>query len=186
MPIPLGILAAAGFVAPSGGSYDLLSTTILTSNQASVTFASLAAYAADYQHLQIRAVFKQGDTGFGGGFIQFNGDASSNYSWHFLRGNGSSATSGGALNATRIETLLVRNNVSEIFMPAIYDILEPFATSKYTTLRGLLGAPNTAGTFLELMSGSWRNTASLTSITFTAPETLLTGSRFSLYGLRKV
>ena len=56
MPIPLGFFAAAGAVA--GGSYDLLETTILSSNAASVTFSNLNNYAADYQHLQIRAVVK--------------------------------------------------------------------------------------------------------------------------------
>jgi hypothetical protein len=182
----LGVLQAqaAGQVA---GSFDLLETQVLTSSAASVTFSSLSTYAADYRHLQLRIVSKNvTSTGYGGGFIRFNGDTAANYSSHFLRGNGSSVSSGASVSATSMAMLLVRNSSADVYQPAVFDVLDPFETTKYTTIRGLLGVPSTSGTFLELMSGSWRNTNALTSITF-LPEggqSLGSGSRFSLYGIR--
>jgi hypothetical protein len=184
MALSMGLLGAASFVAPAG-SYDLLQTEILTASQASVTFSSLGDYAADYQHLQIRAVSKQDSTGYGGGSIRFNGDTATNYSSRFLRGSGSAVSSGASPSASSMATLLVRNSNADVYQPAVFDILDPFETTKYTTIRGLLGVPSTSGTFLELISGSGRNTASLTSVTFLPTQTsILSGSRFSLYGIR--
>lgn len=185
-----GYSSASNAVVPEElvtSSFDLLETQVLTSSAASVTFSSLSTYAADYQHLQLRIVSKNvGSTGYGGGFIRFNSDTGANYSSHLLRGNGSAVSSGASINATSMAMLLVRDSSADVYQPAVFDVLDPFDTSKNTTIRGLLGVPSTSGTFIELMSGSFRNTAALTSITF-LPEgglNLGSGSRFSLYGIR--
>jgi hypothetical protein len=184
--IPLGILAAAGGAVASVGSYDLLATEILTGSQSSVTFASLGTYAADYQHLQIRMVTR--GTGISGTVLsQFNADTGNNYSVHRLYGDGSSVNS----NAfTSRANLFAGANVQSdeaagAFAASVLDILDPFATTKYTTTRSL-GGTKATNNFVTLLSGNWRNTDALTQILiYPNAGSHAAGSRFSLYGIRK-
>jgi len=184
MLIPLGILdyptAVAGVPA-----YDLLETEILTGSQATVTFSSLGSYS-DYQHFQIRyAVRTTRDLASDITQIKFNGDSGSNYSWHRLRGNGSAMDSDGQssqsyMRATYVPSTLTASN---IFGGGVIDILDPFDTNKNTTIRAFGG--ETANNYVAIHSGAWYNTAALTSITIDQFGTnFVTGSRFSLYGLK--
>jgi len=191
MPIPLGILSAAGFIAPSGGSYDLLSTQILTSNQASVTFAGLAAFAANYEHLQIRTTCRTAESiGATDIVLQFNSDTTYNYSFHLLVGNGSAVNSFAGVNQSFIKGgCFASDSMSSAgtFGAGVTDILDAFNSSKFTTTRSLTGK-TAPGNEIQLFSGSWRNIAPISSIRLfpLTATTLVTGSRFSVYGLRKV
>ena len=186
--IPLGILAAGGAVA-SLGSYDLLATEILTSSQSSVTFASLGTYAADYQHLQLRAVSRLSAGGGqeAQGAIRFNGDSASNYSSHWLYGSGSSVSSAAFTSANHMKGISHSLNAATTgnFGVAVIDILDPFETTKYKTIRSLTG---TASASIFLTSGNWRNTDAISSVTLQGPTDqtwqIVAGSRFSLYGLK--
>jgi len=188
--IPLGILAAAGGAVASVGSYDLLATEILTSSSSSITFSSLGDYAADYEHLQVRMVARsnRADTG-SYMYVQFNGDTGSNYNYHDLQGTGSAVNSN-ATSGSYPSGILDKNfspaatDPSNSFGVGTLDILDPFETSKYTTARTLSGQSSNSSR-IGLTSGAWRNTASLTSITFDDIfGSFVTGSRFSLYGLK--
>jgi len=186
--IPLGILAAAGGAVASVDSYDLLETEILTSTSSSITFASLGDYAAEYQHLQIRTVTRCTTSGTDYEVVSmtFNGDTAANYSWHQLTGATGSVTSYAAPTQSSIRAgLVLRNgNTANAFSSAIIDILDPFEGTKYPTARTLAGSP-AGGQIIGLYSGSWRNTASFTSIALDAgPDSFSIGSRFSLYGLK--
>jgi hypothetical protein len=71
---------------------------------------------------------------------------------------------------------------SNIFGASVVDILDPFESSKNTTVRTLNGG---AGFGVGLISSFWNNTASVTSISL-IPGTganFVAGSRFSLYGV---
>ena len=185
----LGVVQAQAAGDVSLGSYDLLATEILASATSSVTFSSLGDYAADYQHLQIRMVGRSttASTGNDEIFMRFNSDTASNYSWHRLNGTGSTVASGAGTSTTYIRAggVTRNNNTSGMFTAAVIDILDPFETTKYSTTRVLTGHSGSVNT-LELASGNWRNTNALTSI-YLAPEanSWQTGSRFSLYGLKK-
>ena len=167
-------------------SYDLLETEILTGTQASVTFSNLnSTYGADYQHLQIRATMDA--TGNFGTvydvFATLNGDTGANYNSHGIRGNGSSFYP--YYSASTNFTALTGSTTSAggAFAGAIIDILDPFETTKYTTLRSFTGlGAYTVG----LQSVLWRNTAALTSLTLTphGSTSFVVSSRFSLYGLK--
>jgi hypothetical protein len=170
----LGLLGAASFVAPTG-SYDLLQTEILTSSQASVTFSSLGDYAADYQHLQIRAVA----SGTGVLALRFNGVTTSGaYKDHRLVGFNGSVTSD-TINTDRI---YIGRGTDQA--PMVIDILDPFVTTKNKTVRTLNGDLASIPV-IQLISGAWFNTASVTSITLLTQGSWTSLSRFSLYGLRK-
>jgi hypothetical protein len=186
MPFGLGFFATAGVSA--AGSFDLLETQVLGSSTASVTFSSLSTYAsAGYQHLQIRGVWKgDSSTGLGAGLLRFNGDSGTNYSSHLLDGTGSSVTSAAVVNNSYIfPGYFTRNNSNSTrFGGFVCDILDPFETTKYKTTRTLWGV-NDSSNYVGLASGSWRNTEALTSITLSGDTgNILTGSRFSLYGIK--
>ena len=186
----LNILAGAEpFVAPVP-AFDLLDEEILLSAQSSVTFSSLSTYAADYQHLQIRATYR--DTSgnlFSAVLIRFNADTTSSYAEHFLYG-GSSVVSGA--NATQNEIRIGANMgggaTAGAFSPLVMDILDPFSGSKNTTMRNFGGrlTGSSSQDFVQITSGLYFKTDALTEINI-RPESgsLATGSRFSLYGYGK-
>jgi hypothetical protein len=172
-PLPLGILALAG-AGGAGTGFDLLETTTLNSNSATVIFDSLGTYS-NYKHLQIRIAAKS--TGVSWGFIRANGDTASSYSRHVLEGNGSSASSSGSPNYT--EYLFGVSGTD--WGASVIDILDAFDPNKFTTFRALSGWIGAGG--IQLTSGNWRNTNALTSILLDLQnDSWSQSSRFSLYG----
>jgi hypothetical protein len=182
----LGVVQAQAAGDVSFGSYDLLATEILTSATSSVTFSSLGDYAADYQHLQIRTVARS-TRADNGDYLKFwfNADTSTSYRMHHIRGTGSTVSSTTFGSAAFIENLRVpaNNETANSFGAGVTDILDPFESSKNTTIRGLGGsAPfNEIG----LYSGAYFKTDSITSISIGAANgSLAQYSRLSLYGIR--
>jgi hypothetical protein len=190
MLIPLGILAASG---ASAGSFDLLETQVLGSNTASITFSSLSAYSS-YQHLQLRILTR---TNRGGAdsdpvILQFNADTGSNYTRHGLGGynfGGSGAVySNAGTSQTSLflaEAMPVSSSTANVFGAIVADILDPFETTKNKTVRSLNGM-NAAWSSIELRSGAWLSTTAVSSIVIKplVGSNLVTGSRFSLYGIK--
>lgn len=185
-PITLGILAASG--AGAVGSYELITSTILSSTSASVTFSNLGTAAAGYKHLQIRATVRDTRNGFSGSnhYLRLNGDTGNSYAMHQLYGTGSSVGSGAATSATSIYIgdVPAVGGTTGAYAAEIIDILDFASTSKYKTVRGLCGMAQNYN-WISLNSGVWMSTNAVTSITiFSNLGNLETGSRFSLYGLR--
>lgn len=189
MPIPLGVLAVAGAGGgvAAGNAYEWLETTVLGSSTDTVTFSNLnSTYGSTYQHLQVRVVWKT-DQGSGTqiGRLRFNGDTSNSYATHWIRGNGTNVASASRTTGNNADGFIYMQNAvpssatADNFAGMVLDILDPFETTKYTTVRTLYGETN-----IYLLSGLWINTAALTSINFDSDGSFLTGSRFSLYGLR--
>jgi hypothetical protein len=190
MPIPLGILAVAGAGAAGGGnSFDLLETTLITSNTASVTFSNLNTYS-DYKHLQVRFTARNSNTTSGDIALRINGDSGSNYAYHWLRGSGSAVGSFAATSQTvaRAGLIIPSDGVTNNFGPSIIDILDFSNTSKNTTIKVFYGIHDNVGASNEigLNSALWNNTSAVTSLAFTPPGSgnFVSGSRFSLYGIK--
>jgi hypothetical protein len=186
MLIPLGILASSG--GGAAGSFELISTTILGSNQTSVTL-DISGLSATYKHLQIRMAARQIGDGFGGMDMRANSDSGSNYSMHRLWGNGSSVSSNANTSQTMAQiAYLNRSNSSDAFTGVVLDILDPYSTNKNKTFRTLFGVPNTSsGNYNGIFSGAWYSTSAMTSITLYADSgggTFGTNSRFSIYGIK--
>ena len=185
MPIPLGILAQ--FRQAAAGDFVLLETQVLGSTTASVTFSNLATYASTYKHLQIRVVGRVSALNNDGrfAFLRFNSDSGNNYSNHGLFGqNGSVASYFGADTGVYLQRFDSDGNTANAFGVSIIDILDPFVTTKNTTVR-TLGGRTAAEAGIYLTSGLWLNTAALTSALITpANGSWVTGSRFSIYGIR--
>ena len=184
MPIPLGILAAAGFRPPAAaGSYDLLETVTLSSNAASVEFTNLVTkYSATYKHLQIRMITRLSNTSTATDqLMRFNGVTTSSYASHRMLGNGSSVVS---QNQTSATSMLIGFVDGDQFTASVIDILDPFVTTKNKTARCLFGAHGFAREVM-LTSGFLNSTNAISSVTlFPIVANYLAGTRISLYGIK--
>jgi len=181
MLLPLGILASAS----GGADYELISTTVLGSAQASVTF-DVTAFASTYKHLQLRIV-AQGTTANDSADLYFNNDSGSNYAWHSLYGDGSAVNTDNATNRSAgiPECPALLGSSYGVFSFAVIDILDAFSTSKFKTIRHINGRAVSSGNFIAQDSGLWRSTTATTSIKLQGRSyNINTGSRFSLYGLK--
>ena len=191
MPIPLGVLAVAGAGAAGGGAFDLLETTVLGSDTASVTFSNLNNYSS-YKHLQVRIVAR--DTNSFASTIRdlnmrFNSDSGSNYFGHELIGDPSApgvfSQSLGNTSRIRARATIDDTATANVFVASVWDILDFNNTSKNKTVRILSGTnQGTTDARIVLSSGAWNNTAAITTITITGADLHKAGSRFSLYGIR--
>lgn len=188
--IPLGIMATAGAGDAAGGAaYELISTTILGSTTASVTFSSIVS---TYKHLQIRATMKSNSSDYSRVYGQVNDVTSGSYTAHNLRGNGSSVTSTSTTtSATQMIDIggFIPGTFYEgegQFSGMVMDILDYSNTSKNTTFRSLSGyKPSSYTSYVFLSSGVYLDTPAISSITlFLNANSFVSGSRFSLYGIK--
>ena len=164
--------------AGGGSAYELISTQVLASSASSVTFSSIPS---DYKHLQIRAVAKSASSN-DNLIMRFNADTGNNYNLHYLYGNGSSVASAYGTAPYVYVGQTISSGLANQFATAVCDILDFGSTSKNTTIRSLAGNQNS---LIQLISGLWRNTAAVTSITLAGESyQLASGSRFSLYGVK--
>ena len=166
-----------------GAAFDLLETTTLTSSTSSVTFSGLGSYSG-YKHLQIRAVARDNRSNTASlSYFRFNGATTGYGLGHVLYGDGASVVSGQVGASSYIDTFSTFTGSTATtgsFGVAVLDILDFSDTSKYTTTR-LLGGTNTQ---INLKSGLYMDTAAVTSIAFTSTTSFVSGSRFSLYGIK--
>jgi hypothetical protein len=184
--MPLGWVGASG--ATTAATFELISTTVLASTTTSVTFSITGAQQAAYKHLQLRATTRTDRASQTSDrlYVQFNSDSGSNYYAHNLWGDGSTVQSGNGWGGLGTSIILEGGSfgaaaTSGFFVASVTDILDAFSTSKYKVLRSLNGAPSSR---VQLNSGNWNNTAAVSSITLSAIGSFVTGSRFSLYGVR--
>lgn len=184
MLIPFGVFSAAG--AGVSNSFELISTTLISTNTASVTL-DVTGLGSIYKHLQIRMTGRSTSATDDSLKMQFNGDTGNNYTFHQLLGNGSSVSSGAATNvdAMYLLTNTGTNAASNIFGSGVLDILDAFSSTKNTTGRGLTGFNTAAGSSIILRSSVWLNTAAITSILLAASGgSFVAGTRLSLYGVK--
>jgi hypothetical protein len=178
----LGIFSAAG----AGGAgvlsdFELITSTILGSSQSSVVF-DVSTFASTYKHLQIRMV-ALGTTSVDNQFIRFNSDTANNYKSDFLFGDGSTAS---ASAYTPKDKIYIGNSsvTANQFTGVVLDILDSFSSTKNKTTRALYGSSGTPNV-VQLLNGTWANTATITSITVgRLTNNYATNSRFSIYGIR--
>ena len=186
------IVAMLGNGAGGGGSsYESISTVTLTGSSAAITFSGIPS---TYSSLQIRGIGRAtfASTSTEGVYITMNGDTAGNYATHHLTGNGTSASAGSysTPNGSYIfanNLIPMDNETANIFGSFVFDIHDYASTAKNKTLRAMYGYDNNTSTdsFIRLLSGLWRSTSAVTSITFT-PElgSFKAGTTFALYGIK--
>jgi len=184
------MLAGNPFFNPYSNSYTSLQTvTVGSGGASSITFSSIPS---TYTHLQIRALSQnaQSTTGYDQISMRFNGDTGTNYTDHYIIGNGSTASANAETSVTSIRKIGVsgESGSANVFGANIIDILDYANTNKYKTARGLYGRDgntnNTDG-IVVLASGLWLNTAAITSITLfdITGFNFTQNSSFALYGV---
>lgn len=175
--------AASNSVTPYDG-YESIATVYPTGT--TITFSSIPS---TYTHLQIRGISRTNNPGsVDNVVIRFNGDTGTNYSWHQLAGDGSSASAGGesSKNYILIGLFPSGSTNSSTFGSHVIDILDYANPNKNTTARALSGYDLNGSGQLVLRSGLWQNTAAITSITITqlSSYSYSSNSVFELYGIR--
>jgi hypothetical protein len=191
MPIPLGVLAAAGAGAAGGGAaYELIQTTLITGDTTSVTFSSIPQ---SFRHLQIRIVARGATTLTGTGVrriaLRFNSDSTNSHSEHELFGNGGGIFSQAAASQSYMwGGYSIDDGVTtNVYSASVLDILDYALNTKNKTTRTLAG--NHGGTnVINLQSSARYNLDAISSIQLFAEGApthgFRSGSRFSLYGIR--
>ena len=185
MPI-LGIIASS-LLSAVGDFESIATVTVGGGGAANVEFTSIPA---TYTHLQIRGIAKDDAGTPQTRFLtfRFNSDTASNYSWHYLTGNGSSPSSAAGTSENYAIASFVNEGGTSIFGAAVIDILDYANTNKYKTVRGLGGYDLNGSGEATLASGSWRSTSAITSITLDLRSTQAGNfnqySSFALYGIR--
>lgn len=178
----------AGGVPPVTNSYESIATvTVGAGGAANVEFTSIPS---TYQHLQVRITSRDNRSASVNNnlFVYLNNDTGTNYSYHLLTGDGSSA---GADNGSTTDLMIAGSNAassatSGVMGVSVFDILDYDNTNKYKTTRALTGIDNNGSGLIRLWSGNWRNTAAITSLKFypASSATIQQYSSFALYGIK--
>ena len=154
------------------GTYEKIATTTLGSGSADVSFTSISG---SYTDLIIIANGKTATESTLG--LQFNSDTATNYSSTYMRGNGSTATSGRFTSSSQMYAFNWNNSDST----SIWQIQNYSNATTYKTALNRLGG---AGLYVAFCVGLWRSTSAITSITVKSNDTFSTGSTFTLYGIK--
>ena len=156
-------------------TYEPIATTTLGSNQTTVTFSSIASTYTD-----IRIICSLTSTAAKRTFLRFNGDTAANYASIYIQGDGSTASSGDDPAATEAS---IDYAGSTAYHSIIVDVMSYANTNKYKTYLSRGG--NTA-TLVIAYVGVWNSNSAINSISInsTGASGLLTGSTFTLYGIK--
>lgn len=166
------------------GAYDALATvTVPSGGLTSITFAGIPA---GYKHLQIRYL-RRNTAVADAQYMRVNGDDVQRYSYHMLRGDGSSATSIGASTQSVIELPYTAYSgvTANAFGVGTVDLLDYANTNKFKTFRSLGGADFNGSGAINFVSGSYQSLNPVTSILiYAAPGSIAEFSQFALYGVK--
>jgi hypothetical protein len=161
-------------------TYENLGTTTLGSAQASITFSSISA---NYTDLLIVGNFGV-TTGTPVLYFRLNSDSTASYSHTHLGGNGTAAQSGrGSSESYGWAGFSLAGSPNDITGTTLINF---FNYSNTTTNKTIIGRSGAAGREADTSVVLWRNTSAINSIVLTLSNstTFLSGSTFTLYGIK--
>jgi hypothetical protein len=161
----------------AGSTYTPIATTTVGTATTGVSFSS---FPSTYTDLIIIANF-QYDTNGIYTKLTFNGDnAGTTYSFTYILGDGSTASSGKNANTPEIGVGYIATTSQ-----STVETINIFNYSNTTTYKTVLDKNANAGNRIQADVGLWRNTAAITSISLAASAgaKYTTGSTFTLYGI---
>jgi hypothetical protein len=165
-------------------TYEPIATQTLTSSAASITFSSITSAFTD-----LKVIVTAKGLGVTNTYVQlqFNGDTGSNYSFTYLRGEGTAATSGrsnpdNGILACGIATAGVLSTTIPAF--AEIDIFSyTGSTNKSVLCKGSIDKNGSGES--NLIVGLWRNTAAITSVIIKGLNAnFATDTSATLYGIK--
>jgi len=186
----IGNIAAAIYGAPvppiTSSYYSISTATVTSGGTASITFSSIPT---TFTHLQIRSIARDSRTTAATNLnMQFNSDAGTNYTSHYIYGNSTAAvaSASGASQTSALGMRIAGNSAtSSCFGVGIIDILDYSNNNKYKTLRSLSGYDDNSSGEIWFTSGLWMSSIAINSITITpVTSPILQFSSFALYGVK--
>lgn len=182
-----GNLTAPGDVDP-GAMIPIATYTIGSGGDTSITFSNVPQ---NYEHLQLRFFTRGKTAGLTGACVhrlRFNNDSGTNYTYHQLRGNGSSAGAEGGSslsNGATVGYYPAGGETANAFSAIVCDILDYTNTNKYKTVRALDGWDGNGSGYSSLNSGLWMSTSAITTILVACDDGLGQYSTVALYGIKR-
>lgn len=179
----LGILASSISPFINATSYESIATvTVGSGGGSSISFTGIPS---TYKHLQIRASVRTTSSGYGLAY-RLNSDTASNYSMHYLIGDGASVLAGNATSASLVNFFgIVRGTNDTYPTNFVMDILDYSDTNKYKTTKTITGLDvNGINGEIGLWSGSWRSTAAISTVQILSGISFAQYSSFALYGIK--
>jgi len=185
MPV-IGITASSNQFIKLTNYFSIASTVVTSAGgAASIAFTSIPS---TYTHLQLRGIVR---SLFAGAEAQaqviLNSDNGTNYSFHAIRGNGSTASAENLVSSNNaVQGQWVANTATaNVFSGVVIDILDYANTNKFKTIRTLHGNDNNGSGSVFFSSSNWRNTNAITSISIGmgGAANLAQNSSFALYGV---
>jgi hypothetical protein len=155
-------------------TYEPIATTTLGSAAASITFSTISGAYTDL----VLVMNGKNATAFDNWRLTLNSDTGSNYSYTYLLGDGTSASSGRGSNAT---PMYIGGIPSSDFGTNIAHINNYSNTTTYkTVISRASSATNNAAAWVNL----WRSTSAITTIKIDCGTgNLATGTSATLYGI---
>ena len=162
----------------------LIDSRVLDSSASIVSFNNIDVFSGVYKHFQIVITARSSRASIDDQItLHINDNVGTNYAWHRLLGNGSTVSSTGATSTTtpQLGAIPANSATANIFGGLIVDLLDPYSSTKSTTVRSLNGF---AGNWIALHSILYINKDPVDSIQMTSLNgNFMIGSRFSLYGV---
>jgi hypothetical protein len=161
-------------------TYEPIATTTVSGNVGSITFSSVPATYTD-----IRVVFSgRGDNYM---MLRFNSDASTNYSYTVLQGDGGTNTSSRGTNQTEMLTSAAGLGLGSA-QPVLCTMdIFAYAGSTFKTVLSTGTEAYSAGGFQNRSTGVWRSTAAITTIQLYAGgagQSFNNGAVATIYGIK--
>ena len=167
-------------------TYTLISSNVLGSSAASVTFSAIPG---TYTDLVLR-VSARTDTAAAieSCYVQFNSDTATNYSYVLITGNGSAASSNIYSSQNYVGSIPADAATATSNTFASWEVYVPSYLVSQNKPLSVIGMQenNQTSAFIRPTAGLWRNTAAVTSVTFTGTSggNFVSGSSFYLYGIK--
>jgi hypothetical protein len=163
-------------------TYTLISSNVLSSSAASVTFSSIPA---TYTDLVLRGSVRS-TTAIDGG-LTFNGVSSTLYSRTYLRGDGSVAnsnTSGVIASVSLDDIYRNQSNTANTF--GSFEIYVPnyLASANKPVFYDAADETNGTSAYRYATSGLFRSTSAISSLSIAFSTAVVSGSSFYLYGIK--
>ena len=167
----------------SAKTYDQIAWTSLGSAAATVSLSSIPSTYTDLK-LIINITPSVSTATIN---IRFNTDSATNYSFRYLAGNGTAASSGSTQSFASIKlgAGLVNPSTSYPYIRDV-DIFNYASTSTYKTILSKAATDINGSGETSVIVGLWRSTAAITSIDLTSNGNgnWAAGSTFALYGIK--
>ena len=168
-------------------TYTLISSNVLSSSAASVTFSSIPS---TYTDLVIRASIRTDDAGVQAAQfrIRLNGDTTTNYSATRVFGNSGTASSSRSTSGTLLGAYDANGagSASNTFSSAeVYIPNYAGTANKPISNFGVSEDNNANGVYVGASAGLYRGASAITSIEcYVASINFVSGSSFYLYGIK--